>query len=165
MTSSKLKLSSDEFSLSKKCSDLQTLPLEEVMSTGWLVQQKLFISLNKSAYLSAMTGQDEFVKRLLKEGNKSQILAYELIRISVLKQRALEGSIEDKWLPYWFVFVQSEGILMNLFETIGFHSDFLYSLGDRLPDLIDYCYSNVSKFFGKTQTSEEDQFKSTFFSL
>ena len=164
MNPDQLKLESDEFTLSRETSKLEVLPLSSVMSVDWLKQQSLFLSLNKCAYISAMTGQDEFVKRLLKEQNKSQTIIHELVRIAFLKKKALEGPIKESMLPYWFVFVQSEGIIMNMFETLAFHSDFLYSMDQRLPDLIDYCYSNVSQFFGKSGPKDpENQFESRVF--
>jgi hypothetical protein len=163
MNPNQLKLESDEFTLSKSTSQLEALPLSSVLSTDWLQQQKLFLSLNKCAYISAMTGQDEFVKRLLKEDNKSQLLVYELVRISLLKKKAIKHSIDEQLLPYWFIFVQSEGIIMNMFETLAFHSDFLYSIDDKLTDLVDYCYSNVSGFFGENEpVNEDNQFESKF---
>ena len=166
MNPTQLQLESDEFTLSKQTSSLQILPLSSFLSTSWLKQQKLFLSLNKCAYISAMTGQDEFVKRLLKENNKSKILVYELIRITLLKKKALKREIDEKLLPYWFIFIQSEGIILNMFETLSFHSDFLYSIDDKLPDLIDYCYSNVSHIFSEeTPSDNENQFESMYMSI
>lgn len=161
MNPESLRLESDEFSLSKKAADLKTLPLSEVLSPTWLEQQKLLICLNRNAFISATTGQDEFVKRILKEQDKTQILAFEMIRSAHLKRKALEQEIPEDMFPLWFVFVQSEGILVNLFETLGFHSDFLYSLGERLPDLVDYCYAHVAHFFlSSKEMQPANQFES-----
>lgn len=153
----------NDFIISQKIDILTELEPNQTLSLTWIDQLEALLLLNKNAFLSAISGLDESVKRLLKEESKGQILVRDTIQTHLLKSKALKGKIDSDLFMEWFVFVQKEVLLLNLLETLCFHSDFLYSLGERLIDLIDFCYRIVAGFFIKNKNPPitiDNQFKS-----
>lgn len=158
----------NEFIISQHVDDLKDLNVDETLSLSWIQQQQNYLLLNKNAYISAISGLNENVKRLLKEESKGHILIRDTILTHLLKRKAMSNEVDSGLFMEWFVFVQKEVVLLNLLETLCFHSDFLYSLGERLIDLVDFCYRIVAGFFGKSKpnpSAKQDQFKSGDLSL
>ncbi|XP_044129225.1 zinc finger MYND domain-containing protein 10 isoform X1 [Bufo gargarizans] len=128
---------------------LQTFPLRDTGSGGWLRQHEYIEKLNMQAILSASTGQEEMIKDLLVTHRKVPVLIHDLISVEIWKQKVfpvicrLQDFQPRSTFPLYMV-VHHEASIINLLETIFYHKDVCESAEDLALDLIDYCHRKLT---------------------
>ncbi|XP_040264492.1 zinc finger MYND domain-containing protein 10 isoform X2 [Bufo bufo] len=107
---------------------LQTSPLRDTGSGGWLRQHEYIEKLNMQAILSASTGQEEMIKDLLVTHRKVPVLIHDLISVEIWKQKVfpvicrLQDFQPRSTFPLYMV-VHHEASIINLLETIFYHKE------------------------------------------
>jgi hypothetical protein len=123
-----------------------------VGTPAWVESNYILLSQISAAARSQAVVGDEYLKDELIRSicsvtslNKVQLLVYELILFEVIlnkiRQSIQYGEIRDSTIYQLIEFYELN--LINLIQTISFHSDVIEAMGDLALDLEDYCYRKV----------------------
>ncbi|XP_053544976.1 zinc finger MYND domain-containing protein 10 [Bombina bombina] len=138
---------------------LQTFPLRDTGSGGWFKQHEYIEKLNMQAILNASAGQEEIVKELLVSHGKIPTLIHELISIEIWKLKVfpilcqLQDFKPKSTFPLYMV-IHHEATIINLLETIFYHTDVCESAEELALDLIDYCHRKLTILVSQSSTGE-----------
>ncbi|KAM4021582.1 zinc finger MYND domain-containing protein 10 isoform 3-T3 [Anomaloglossus baeobatrachus] len=138
---------------------LQSFPLRDTGSGGWLKQHEYIEKLNMQAILNASAGQEEMIKDLLVTHGKVSSLIRELITVEIWKQKVFPviSQLQDfqprSTFPLYMV-IHHEATIINLLETILYHKDVCESAEDLVLDLIDYCHRKLTLLLSRCSAGE-----------
>ncbi|XP_071351391.1 zinc finger MYND domain-containing protein 10 isoform X1 [Trachinotus anak] len=144
---------------------LETFSLKEVGSTRWFRQHEYIEKLNMQAILNASAMHDEFVKELLVSYGKIPVLVHEMILTEVWKQKVFPilcqlQDFNPKNTFHLYMVIHHEATIINLLETIMFHTDSCEAADDSVLDLVDYCHRKLTLLASKATregTTAHDQ--------
>ncbi|KAM9324363.1 zinc finger MYND domain-containing protein 10 [Gastrophryne carolinensis] len=149
---------------------LQSFPLRETGSRGWLRQHEYIEKLNMQAILNASTGQEEIIKDLLLTHSKIPTLIRQLICTEIWKLKVfpvlcqLQDFQPKSTFPLYMV-LHHEATIINLLETIFYHKEVCEAAEELALDLIDYCHRKLtllaSRSSSDTSQSQERALLST----
>ncbi|XP_047119753.1 zinc finger MYND domain-containing protein 10 [Schistocerca piceifrons] len=126
---------------------LEPTNIEELGSRRWFEIHERIQKLHQQSILEAGEMREETVKDTLISYGKIPVLVYEIICISVWKEKILPRllSIEpnpgNTFMAYTILF--HEASIIGLLETILYHTDSCVALEDSCVDLIDYCICSI----------------------
>uniref|UniRef100_A0A1I8GCW6 Zinc finger MYND domain-containing protein 10 n=1 Tax=Macrostomum lignano TaxID=282301 RepID=A0A1I8GCW6_9PLAT len=129
---------------------LQSLELTRIGDPQWQRQHQYIEKLNMQAVLSVAKQQDEFVPEFVVNHGKLETLMHDLLVTEVWKEKIFPLMISNSdfkpqvTFPIYLV-LYHEATVLNLLETLSFHSDVVESLGEVALDLIDYCHRKLVK--------------------
>ena len=129
--------------------------LKKYGSLAWVHVHAFLERLTRLAQQQAADGTDEWLKDwFVKKDGGIQKLIYELITVEFWREKILPAieSIDCCGLKVYLP-THHELLLANILEFFLYHSDAVYSAGDAVIDLIDWCVRNVSH---KKMNSDHD---------
>ncbi|CAF0877080.1 unnamed protein product [Brachionus calyciflorus] len=138
---------------------LQAYSIEEIGSRKWSSQHEFMEKLNMQAILSASANETEYVKDSLVTFEKMPILIHELITIELWSEKIFSQLFKIDFKPknsfVIYLILYHEATIVNLLETILFHSEVIQAMEDSIYDLIDYIQRKISNQIRLFQLDQE----------
>eukprot|EP00771_Trimastix_marina_P000281 gnl/Trimastix_PCT/1299.p2 GENE.gnl/Trimastix_PCT/1299~~gnl/Trimastix_PCT/1299.p2 ORF type:complete len:435 (-),score=135.56 gnl/Trimastix_PCT/1299:590-1894(-) len=121
---------------------LRAFEVEDIGGNEWLRQHQTIERLNMQAHHSVMLGNDDFVMAKMMSYDKiiiviENVLAIEIWKDKVFPYLGLSQGQHQSLKPYTALY--HEALLCNLLELFFFNKEALFSVGDAIVELTDFC--------------------------
>ncbi|KAL1122368.1 hypothetical protein AAG570_003773 [Ranatra chinensis] len=151
------------FELDHFISELELTNIEDIGTRKWFRNRENFLKLYQVAVLEAKSNREERVKNSFLKNNKLTILLFEIISLSVWKEKILPELIKlspepNHTFPTYFV-IYNEVVLLGILQTILYHGSAFENLNERTVDLVDYAVAQIIKLDSNLQTDINDNSK------
>eukprot|EP00760_Papus_ankaliazontas_P005809 PhM_4_TR12774/c0_g1_i1/m.66810 len=130
---------------------LKPIPLSEIGTSEWKTQRDYLEQLNVTAHSNASRKVDDFVASLFVSHEKVHVLLHEMLVMDVFRRNIISHIRKDivSTPTGQYMYIQYEGVLMNLLECMLFHEDVVTALDEDASELLEYCWRNVADVLTK----------------
>jgi zinc finger MYND domain-containing protein 10 len=134
---------------------LLDLPIDKIGSEEFIRHHTLLERLNMQAVKNALLGGDDFILENFVTYEKMKSLITELFTINHFKSYIypkIKSKIPESASCKMYICLYHEAVVVNLLENFMFHVTACQTSEDYIIDIIEYCYTKISKAMNNKQS-------------
>jgi hypothetical protein len=139
-------------------SRLKEISLEQIGSEDFVFHHSLLERINMQAVKNALLGGDDFILETFVSYDKMKSLICDLFTINQFKSSIypkIKSKVPEEANCKLYICIYHEAVVLNLLENFFFHLTACQASEDYIVDIIEYCYSKISKLVNRPKKSSQ----------